>query len=170
MNFKQKLQAGKFALTMEMEPPFGTDCSNFKEKALKLKGNVDAIVVTDQQSAMLKANFMVACYLLKQWDLDPVLQVACCDRNRIALQSDIISASIGDHLKAKAVFDLDSVQLLQVANNLNNGIAMNEKEMDPCDEKIMATLFAANTLLGKDEYCKNYLKAKRDGRLECVSS
>jgi 5-methyltetrahydrofolate--homocysteine methyltransferase len=42
--------------------------------------------------------------------------------------------------------------------------------LDPCDEKIMATLFAANTLLGKDDYCKNYLKAKRDGRLECVSS
>jgi 5,10-methylenetetrahydrofolate reductase len=170
MNFKQKLQAGKFVFTMEMEPPFGTDCAKFKEKALKLKGNVDAIVVTDQQSAMLKANSMVACYLLKQWGLDPILQVACHYRNRITLQSDIISASIGDHLKAKAVFDLDSVQLLQVANNLNNGIAMNEKEMDPCDEKIMATLFAANTLLDKDEYCKNYLKAKRDGRLECVSS
>jgi hypothetical protein len=133
MNFKQKVQEGKFVLTMEMEPPFGTDCANF-------------------------------------WDLDPVLQVACCDRNRIALLSDIISASIGDYLKAKSVFDLDSVQLLQVANNLNNGIAMNEKEMDPCDEKIMATIFAANTLLGKDHYCKNYLKAKRDGRLECVSS
>jgi methylenetetrahydrofolate reductase (NADPH) len=146
MNFKQKLQAGKFVLTMEMEPPFGTDCTMFKEKALKLKGNIDAIVVTDQQSAMLKANSMVACYLLNQWGLEPVLQVACRDRNRIALQSDIISASIlgienaliltgdyitlGDHPEAKPVFDLDSVQLLQVANSLNNGIAMNEKELE----------------------------------------
>jgi len=68
MNFKQKLQAGKFVLTMEMEPPFGTDCAKFKEKALKLKGNVDAIVVTDQQSAMLKANSMVA-FVLMQYDI-----------------------------------------------------------------------------------------------------
>jgi methylenetetrahydrofolate reductase (NADPH) len=146
MNFKQKVKDGKFVLTMEMEPPYGTDTSKFKEKALTLTGNVDAIVVTDQQSAMLKANSMVACYLLKQWGLEPVLQVACRDRNRIALQSDIISASIlgienallltgdhitlGDHPEAKPVFDLDSVQLLQVANGLNNGFAMNEKELE----------------------------------------
>jgi hypothetical protein len=170
MNFKQKLQAGKFVLTREMELPFGMNCTNFKEKILKLKGNVAAIIVTDQQSAMLKANSMVGCR----------------HRNRIALQPDIISTSIfgienaliltsdyitlSDHPEAKAVFDLDSVQLLQVANNLNNSIAMNEKEMHLCDEKIMAKLFAANTLLGKDEYCKDYLKAKRSGRLECVSN
>jgi methylenetetrahydrofolate reductase (NADPH) len=146
MNFKQKVQEGKFVLTMEMEPPYGTDTSKFKEKALALKGNIDAIVVTDQQSAMLKATSLVACYLLKQWGLEPVLQVACRDRNRIALQSDIISASIlgienallltgdhitlGDHPEAKPVFDLDSVQLLKVASGLNNGFAMNEKELE----------------------------------------
>lgn len=146
MSFKEKLHKGEFVLTMEMEPPFGTDTIKFKEKALKIKGNVNAVVITDQQSAMLKANSMVACYLLKQWGLEPVIQVTCRDRNRIALQSDIISASIlgienallltgdyitlGDHPEAKPVFDLDSVQLIQLASDLNRGIAMSGKELE----------------------------------------
>jgi len=95
---------------------------------------------------MLKANSMLACYLLKQLGLEPVLQVSCRDRNRIALQSDIISASIlgienallltgdyvtmGDHPEAKPVFDLDSVQLLHAANELNKGITMSGKELE----------------------------------------
>jgi len=131
MNFQEKLQKGEFVITVEMEPPFGTDTSKFKEKALLLKGKVDS---------------MVACYLLKQWGLEPIIQATCRDRNRIALQSDIISASIlgienallltgdyitlGDDPEAKPVFDLDSVQLLEIARGLNQGITFSGKELE----------------------------------------
>jgi 5,10-methylenetetrahydrofolate reductase len=106
---------------------------------------VDAINVTDLQSSVMRLGSLAVCSLLKQKDLEPIYQLTCRDRNRLALQSDLLSAAalgienililtgdhttMGDHPQAKPVFDLDSVQLLQVARKLETGADMNGNKL-----------------------------------------
>jgi 5,10-methylenetetrahydrofolate reductase len=110
-----------------------------------LKGKVDAANVTDQQSSVMRLGSLAVCHLLKTKGLEPVLQMTCRDRNRLALQSDLLSAAVlgienvlsitgdlpvlGDHPEAKPVYDLDSVQLLWVMNKLNEGFDMQGNEL-----------------------------------------
>jgi len=124
------LEAGKFVVTAEVGPLKGTDTTEIKEVAELLRGRVDAANVTDQQSSVMS---------------EPIFQVTCRDRNRIALQSDLLSAyvlgvrnvlsitgdlpSLGDHPQAKPVYDLDSVQLLEVIKRLNEGHDMVGNEL-----------------------------------------
>ncbi|MFH1002925.1 MAG: methylenetetrahydrofolate reductase [Chloroflexota bacterium] len=145
MSLKSLLDAGKFVVTAEVAPPKGTDVTEIKEVAELLKGRVDAINVTDQQSSVMRLGSLVTCHLVKQIGLDPVFQVTCRDRNRIALQSDLLSASVlgienvlaltgdvpslGDHPQAKPVYDLDSLLLLQVIGQLNGGHDMVGNEL-----------------------------------------
>jgi len=128
---------GKFVVTSEIGPPKGVDIETLMEDAELLRGKVDAINVTDQQSSVMRLGSLAVCHLLKKRGLEPVFQITCRDRNRIALQSDLLSAyvlgienvlcltgdyvSLGDHLGAKPVFDLDSVSLLHVASELQQG-------------------------------------------------
>ncbi|HID86803.1 MAG TPA: 5,10-methylenetetrahydrofolate reductase [Anaerolineae bacterium] len=128
---------GKFVVTSEIGPPKGVDIETMMEDAELLRGKVDAINVTDQQSSVMRLGSLAVCHLLKKRGLEPVFQITCRDRNRIALQSDLLSAyvlgienvlcltgdyvSLGDHLGAKPVFDLDSVSLLHVASELQQG-------------------------------------------------
>lgn len=142
---KQALDSGKFVVTAEAGPQKGTSTAELQEMAHLLKGRVDAVNVTDQQSSVMRLGSMVVCHLLKDWGLEPVYQVACRDRNRIALQSDLLSAwvlgvencvaltgdlpSSGDHPQAKPVYDLDSVQLLSVIRGLNQGRDMTGTEL-----------------------------------------
>ncbi|HUV56921.1 MAG TPA: methylenetetrahydrofolate reductase, partial [Dehalococcoidales bacterium] len=109
------------------------------------KGKVDAANVTDQQSSVMRLGSLAVSHLLKQRGLDPIFQVTCRDRNRLALQSDLLSAwvlgienvlaitgdvpSLGDHPQAKSVYDLDSVQLLWVIQRLNEGYDMMGNEL-----------------------------------------
>src|SRR5512136_1017632 len=108
-----------------------------RRSAERVRGKVDAVNVTDQQSSVMRLGSLAGCTLLKQWGMEPVLQMTCRDRNRIALQSDLLSAyalgienvlcltgdyvTLGDHPEAKPVFDLDSVSLLETAVNLEEG-------------------------------------------------
>ena len=92
MSLQSVLESGKFAVTAEVGPLKGTDTTEIKEVAELLKGRVDAANVTDQQSSVMRLGSMVTCYLLKEKGLEPVLQMTCRDRNRIALQSDLLSA------------------------------------------------------------------------------
>lgn len=140
MTLCEKIKSGKFVVTSEIGPPKGVDVSAMFLDADLLKGKVDAINVTDQQSAVMKMGALAACRLLLDRGHDVVYQVTCRDRNRIALQSDLLSASalgiknvlaltgdypsFGDHPEAKAVFDLDSVQLLEVVKKLEGGTDM----------------------------------------------
>ena len=140
MSLKPLLEAGKFVVTAEVGPLKGTDTTEITEVADLLRGRVDAANVTDQQSSVMRLGSMVTCHLLKESGLDPVFQITCRDRNRIALQSDLLSAhvlgienvlaitgdlpSLGDHPQAKPVYDLDSVQLLWVISRLNEGYDM----------------------------------------------
>ncbi len=145
MSLKAELESGKFAVTCEVGPQKGTDVAELKEIAHILQGKVTATNVTDQQSSVLRLGSLAVCHLLKDWGLDPIFQMTCRDRNRIALQSDLMSAAVlgienvlaitgdlptlGDHPQAKPVYDLDSVQLLWVIKQLNEGHDMNGNEL-----------------------------------------
>ena len=137
MSLKSSLEAGTFAITAEVGPLKGTDITEIEEVAELLQGKVDAANVTDQQSSVMRLGSLAVCHLLKDKGLEVVLQMTCRDRNRLALQSDLLSAHVlginnvlaltgdlpvlGDHPQAKQVYDLDSVQLLWVIKRLNEG-------------------------------------------------
>ena len=145
MSLRSLLETGKFVVTAEVSPPKGTDISQVEEAAELLRGRIDAANATDQQSSVMRLGSLVTCHLLKDRGLEPVLQMTCRDRNRLALQSDLLSAyvlgienvlaltgdlpELGDHPEAKPVYDLDSVQLLQVITRLNEGYDMAGNEL-----------------------------------------
>lgn len=130
-HLQEVLVGAHFAVTAECGPPKGADPQTLREKAQALKGYVDAVNVTDNQTAVVRLCSLASCAILKQMGLDPVLQMTTRDRNRIALQSDLLGASAlgignvlclsGDHVsfgsepQALGVFDLDSIQLLYTA-------------------------------------------------------
>jgi methylenetetrahydrofolate reductase (NADPH) len=133
---EQRLKEGAFAVTAECGPPKGADPEAVMKKAEILKGKVDAVNVTDNQTAIVRLSSLAACSLLKAAGLDPVLQMVVRDRNRIALQSDILGAAAlgignvlclsGDHQcfgnqpEAVGVFDLDSIQFIQVVKTMRD--------------------------------------------------
>ena len=135
-NLKKVLEIGKFAVTAECGPPKGADPESVLKKAEFLKDKVDAVNVTDNQTAIVRMSSLAACSLLKTGGFDPVLQMVVRDRNRIALQSDILGASAlgirnvlclsGDHQifgnqpQAMGVFDLDSIQFVQVVKAMRD--------------------------------------------------
>ncbi|MFO7928473.1 MAG: methylenetetrahydrofolate reductase [Candidatus Humimicrobiaceae bacterium] len=142
---KEALDSGKFAVTCEIGPPKGAEDEEIKTAGNILKGLADAINVTDLQSSVMRLGSLATCHLLKQMGLDPIFQMTCRDRNRLALQSDILSAhvlgidnilaltgdftNIGDHPQAEPVFDLDSVQLLWAIKKLEEGYDLAGKEL-----------------------------------------
>ena len=145
MTFKEKIQAGKFLLTSEVGPDKGIHTDRLLQDAELIRNKVDAINVTDLQSSVMRLGSLSVSFLLKQNGFEPICQLTCRDRNRLALQSDLLSAaalgiqnilittgdhpSRGDHPEAKPVFDLDSVQLLQVAKKLQAGTDMNGNKL-----------------------------------------
>ncbi|MBI5454861.1 MAG: methylenetetrahydrofolate reductase [Deltaproteobacteria bacterium] len=145
MGFKEDLRSGKFVITAEICPPRGTEAASFIEKARLLKGRISAANVTDNQRAVMRLSSLACSVLLMKEGLEPVFQMTCRDRNRLALQSDLLGAwvlgvrnilaltgdhvSAGDHREAKAVFDLDSVQLVSMITTLNSGKNMNGVEL-----------------------------------------
>jgi len=140
MGFQESLAAGKFVITSEIGPPKGTHIQEMMADAELLRGRVDAINVTDLQSSVMRLGSLAVCRLLQEKGLEPIFQVTCRDRNRLALQADLLSASVlgiqnvlaltgdyaslGDHPQAKPVFDLDSVSLLGVIKKLETGTDM----------------------------------------------
>ena len=152
MNFAEKLRSGKFLVTSEVGPLKGTEVDETLKEAELLRGKVDAFNVTDLQSSVMRLGSLAVCHLLAERKLEPIFQITCRDRNRLALQSDLLSAYVlgirnvlvltgdhpvlGDHPEAKPVFDLDSVSLLKVASTLMEG-----KDMK------------GNELVGKPEFC-----------------
>jgi len=135
--FKEALQAGEFTITAECGPPKGTDIQEMLGHAKHLLGKVHGINVTDNQSAVVRIGSLPVSRLLSEMGHDPIFQLTCRDRNRLAMQSDLLGAHIlgiknvlcmtgdhvsaGDHKTAKPVYDLESVQLLQLVATLNSG-------------------------------------------------
>jgi len=146
MTFKEKIQAGKFLLTSEVGPAKGIHTEQLLAEVELYHKKSDAINVTDLQSSIMRLGSLTVSYLLKQKGFEPIYQLTCRDRNRLALQSDLLSAaalgienisiltgdhpSLGDHPEAKPVFDLDSVQLLQVARGLESGQDMKGHKLE----------------------------------------
>ncbi|MBF0224273.1 MAG: methylenetetrahydrofolate reductase [Desulfobacterales bacterium] len=130
------LASGNLAVTSECGPPRGCTAGKVREKAEMLRGYVDAVNVTDNQTAVVRMSSLAACIIIKQMGLEPLLQMVTRDRNRIALQSDILGAyahginnmlclsgdhpHFGDHPMAANVYDLDSVQLIQTVKKMRD--------------------------------------------------
>ncbi|MBW2108515.1 MAG: methylenetetrahydrofolate reductase [Deltaproteobacteria bacterium] len=145
MGLKQALESGKFVVTAEVAPGKGTDVSHLLEDAAILKDRVDAVNVTDLQSSVMRLGSLAFSHLLTDMGIDPVYQLTCRDRNRLALQSDLLSAwalgiknvlaltgdhpCLGDHPEARPVFELDSVSLLETIGKLNSGSDMAGNEL-----------------------------------------
>lgn len=133
---QRALALKKFVVTAECGPPKGADRTVIEKKAQLLRDWVDAANVTDNQTAVTRLGSLAACAILKSLGVDPVFQITCRDRNRIALQSDILGAyalgirnvlcltgdhqSFGNHPQAKGVFDLDSVHLIEAVKKMRD--------------------------------------------------
>jgi methylenetetrahydrofolate reductase (NADPH) len=145
-NLEKVLKSGAFAVTGELGPPRGADVGVVKEKAQHLKGMVDSVNITDNQTAVVRMSSWAASSLLLKEGLEPNYQMVCRDRNRIAMQSDILGASalgiknilclsgdhqmFGDHPKSKKVFDIDSTQLISAIKKMRDeGKFMNGQEI-----------------------------------------
>jgi 5,10-methylenetetrahydrofolate reductase len=152
MSFKEQLESGRFVIVAELQPPKGSDLSELFEYAGLLKGRVDAINVPDLQNAIMRLGSLSVCTLLKAKGLEVIFNLSCSDRNRLALQSELLNASalslknifllqgnhpsIGDHFEAQAVFDLDVMGLLGAAKRLQEGYDL-----------------MGNDLQGKPQFC-----------------
>jgi len=144
--FKETLNSGKFIVTGEIGPPKGTNLEKTIHHIDLLKDKVDALNVTDNQSSVMRFPSLGTALLIKEHGGEPILQMTCRDRNRMALEADLLfaytrgirnvlcltgdSITIGDHKEAKAVFDLDSVQLLHTVRILESGKDLGENELD----------------------------------------
>lgn len=136
-SFKDALHSGEFVVTAEVGPPKGTDIEEMKHHIDLLKDKVHGINMTDNQSSVMRLSSLVGCHVIKEMGGTPILQMTGRDRNRMALQSDLLSASVlgidtvlcltgdhitmGDHKGAKPVHDLESVQILKAVRTLENG-------------------------------------------------
>jgi 5,10-methylenetetrahydrofolate reductase len=137
MTFQEKLRAKRFIVTCEIGPPKGVDVEEYLKDADVVKGRVDAINVTDLQNSIMRLGSLAFSYLLVKRGIEPIYQMTCRDRNRLALQSDLLSAYVlgirnvlmltgdhpvlGDHPQTKAVYDLDSAGLIKAARVLQQG-------------------------------------------------
>jgi methylenetetrahydrofolate reductase (NADPH) len=147
-SFGRRLASGQFAVTAEIGPPRGADLGPVERKAGSLRGWVDAVNITDNQSAAVRLSSLAGSIAAVRVGVDPIMQLTCRDRNRIALQSELLSASAlgipnivimtgdhprqGDHSDATPVFDLDSTELLRVATTMRDeGRLMSGAELRP---------------------------------------
>ncbi|NEQ46509.1 MAG: methylenetetrahydrofolate reductase [Leptolyngbya sp. SIOISBB] len=144
-HFQKAAEAGDFLVTAEVMPPKGGDVSHMVEMAQQLRGRVHAVNITDGSRAVMRMSSMAAAAVLRQQGIEPICQMACRDRNRIALQADLLGAyalgirnvlaltgdpvKAGDQKAARPVFDLESVRLLQLIRQLNYGL-------DACDRPL----------------------------------
>ncbi|MEM0466103.1 MAG: methylenetetrahydrofolate reductase [Candidatus Thermoplasmatota archaeon] len=141
-NLEKILRDGVFAITAEIGPPKGMDPNSILKKVDLVKGSADAFNITDNQTGVVRLSSLAGCVLLLSRGVEPVMQLTCRDRNRIALQSDILGAAalgvknvlcltgdhqkFGNHPQAKGVFDLDSVQLIEIVHRMcSEGIFQN---------------------------------------------
>jgi len=144
--FKKALDSGKFIVTSEVAPAKGTNLEKMKHHIALLRDKVDAMNVTDHQSSVMRYPSLGGALLVKEYGGEPILQMTCRDRNRLALQADLLfacsrgicnvlcltgdSVMLGDHKEAKAVFDLDSSQLLATIRTMERGKDLSGNDLD----------------------------------------
>jgi 5,10-methylenetetrahydrofolate reductase len=145
-SFREVLKSGKFVITSEIGPPKGTNIEKMLHHIDLLKDKVDALNVTDHQSSVMRFPSIGGCLAIKEQGGEPILQVTCRDRNRLALQAELLFAYtrgirnvlcltgdavvVGDHKAAKGVFDLDSAQLLKTIRQMESGKDLGGNALD----------------------------------------
>ncbi|MDH4269593.1 MAG: methylenetetrahydrofolate reductase, partial [Dehalococcoidia bacterium] len=145
-SFREVLRSGKFVITSEIGPPKGTNIEKMLHHIELLKDKVDALNVTDHQSSVMRFPSIGGCLAIKERGGEPILQVTCRDRNRLALQAEFLFAYtrgirnvlcltgdavvVGDHKAAKGVFDLDSAQLLKTIRQMESGKDLGGNNLD----------------------------------------
>jgi len=145
-SFKKALKSGKFLVTSEVAPPKGTNLEKMHHHIELLKDKVDAMNVTDHQSSVMRFPSLGGVLLVKEMGGEPILQMTCRDRNRLALQADLLFAAsrgihnvlcltgdsviLGDHKEAKGVFDMDSSQLLATIRRMEKGKDLGGNDLD----------------------------------------
>ncbi len=145
-NLEKVLAAGEFAVTGELGPPKSADLDHIEKKVELLKGHVDAVNITDNQTAIVRVASIAVGKLAHDMGLEPIIQITCRDRNRLAMQSDILGAYLmgmrnllcltgdhqcfGNHPNARYVYDFDSIQLIEMVKN------MRDKKVFDCGDEI----------------------------------
>lgn len=184
-NLEKVLEAGHFAFTGELGPPRGAGAGEVREKAAHLKGNVDAVNITDNQTAVVRMASWAACIILIQEGLEPNFQMVCRDRNRLAMQADILGAyahgirnilclsgdhqKFGDHPEAKGVFDIDSIQLLQMVKRMRDeGKFLSGAELDEAPQMFIGA--AANPFADPFEWRVHRLAKKIQAGVDFIQT
>ncbi|MFO7889478.1 MAG: methylenetetrahydrofolate reductase [bacterium] len=137
MTLQEKIKSGRFVITAELGPPQSANGDVIRRKAKYFKDKVDAVNITDNQTAIVRLSSIASAVIAIQEGLEPVIQMTCRDRNRIAIQSDLLGAAacgiknvlclsgdfqkFGNHPEAKPVFDMDSIQLIATATRMSQG-------------------------------------------------
>src|SRR5512136_2904675 len=145
MSLKSKIESGQFILCAEVGPPQSCDAGAIREKSRHFKGCVDAVNITDNQTAIVRLSSIASARILLEEGLEPIMQMTCRDRNRLAIQSDLLGAAalgitnvlcltgdyqtFGDQPEARGVFDLDSIQLIAAVANMNSGFLLSGSEL-----------------------------------------
>ena len=155
MHLKRKFEKGEFAILAEIEPPKGVEISTMVTNANRVKGDVDAFVVPEMSNAVMRMSSLGGGMILQGRGMESVIQLNCRDRNRIALQADLLAAyacgitnvmavkgqdpSFGDHHQARAVYDIDLFDLLQVIGGLQKGKDMAGIELSGSPEFLIGS-------------------------------
>ena len=145
MLLQQKIESKQFVVCAEISPPQSCDGDVIREKAQCLRGLVDAVNITDNQTAVVRLSSIASAKILLDEGFEPIMQMTCRDRNRLAIQSDLLGAAalgirnilcltgdhqtIGDQPEARGVFDLDSIQLIAAVKTMNDGLLLSGTEM-----------------------------------------
>lgn len=180
MSLRDKLGQGKFVVTSELGPPKGVDVSKALQEAKLMAPCVDAMNVTDLQGGVMKLGSIALCRLLIEEGIEPIFQLTAASRNRLAVQSDLLSAyvlgirnvlllggdppKVGDHPDAKPVYDLDTMGLFQAAKSLKGGRDLAGKELEGAPKDLFIA-GAANPIV--DDLETEYQKTQKKIELGC---
>lgn len=183
---EQVLSEGRFVVTAEIGPPKGADAKKITDKAEMLRGSAHAFNITDNQTAVVRLSSFAGSVILLQMHLEPIMQMACRDRNRIALQSDVLGASalgirnilcitgdhpsVGNHPGAKAVYDIDSTQLLEIIRDMRDAGVFQSGDALLSDRPVVYLGAAANPYADPFEFQVVRLQKKIEAGAEFIQT
>lgn len=183
---EKNLSEGRFVVTAEIGPPKSADPLMIRDKAILLEGCADAFNVTDNQTAVVRMSSLAGSLILLQMDMEPIMQMTCRDRNRIGLQSDVLGAaalgirnilcltgdhqSFGNHPAAKGVFDIDSIQLLQIIKNMRDKGIFQSDDLLRGTRPVVFLGAAANPYADPFEIQVDHLQKKIDAGAEFIQT